>query len=121
MIQPAQPLRLPVGERAVQQFAPDAAALQVLIDGEQREAPEALAHEPHRHAGDDALVLGDPGPAGVGHARMVDARQGPCALHLGGHVRVVLEQHPQAEFVDVGRLALAHGPDQHVVRQHPAS
>ena len=44
--------------------AADAAALEVVGDGEQREAPDALAHERQRDADDLAVALGDPAPPG---------------------------------------------------------
>jgi hypothetical protein len=55
-----------VVERAVQELAADARGLGVGPHGEQREAPQVLAEDRQRDAGEPVSVLGDPAPARVG-------------------------------------------------------
>ena len=61
--------------------AADAAALHLVGHREQREAPDALAHERERDARDRAVVLGHPGPARVGGR--AGARCGPGCGRAG--------------------------------------
>ena len=61
------PRRPPSGvlERALEQLAPEAGRLVLGVDDEQREAPQPVAVDRERRAGQLAVALGDPGAAGV--------------------------------------------------------
>ncbi len=59
-------------QRAFQQWSADALALQAGLDAEERQAPDALAHERERHPDDLAVELGDPRARGIAVAEVAD-------------------------------------------------
>lgn len=62
-----------VSERLLDQRASDPAALNARLDGQQRQAPQALAHHSLRHADDLLVALGDEAALGIAPQQMAEA------------------------------------------------